>query len=549
MSKISKVAKSMIEEKSFQEKKPEANFMGGISYTLNPIDTLKMITTSSIFGEPQYYRSSSMSKKHASEKLPEMYSLFDASDESTEQVMLNAINNALQYDFGQTIEWAVELRKRFEMRLNPQMIMVAASIHPNRISFEEKNTGVFRKTNEIVMSRADESATQLSCYLFLNKGSKGNIPNVLKRSWKKHLESLSKYAVAKYKNNDIGMINVVRICHANNTIIDELMTTGNVQVEQNEKTWENLRSQGMSFKEIISTIKIGHMALLKNLRNIFSELDDSDVEFAKSVLQNLKDGVPAGKQFPFRYYSAYNALKKSLDCPLKDMALDAVEECVDISIANMPKLPGNTACLSDNSGSAWEILNSEYGSVSVAEINNLSSLLLCANSNHASLFKFGDELIQRPFQKRNGILKQARTMSDKGFYDCGGSTENGIWLFFEKAIKEKIHYDNIFVFSDQQAGHGGLYGRGESYFIDNVDYRIGNSSTGYIDVMKLLQKYRSTVNPKANFFTVQTAGYSNAIIPEYTYRGAVLYGWTGREATFADEIIRQWDKIEGMEQK
>ena len=32
------------------------NFMGGVSYDINPMDTLKMITASSVFGEPQYYR-------------------------------------------------------------------------------------------------------------------------------------------------------------------------------------------------------------------------------------------------------------------------------------------------------------------------------------------------------------------------------------------------------------------------------------------------------------------------------------------------------------
>ena len=33
------------------------NFMGGESYQIGPLQTLKMITASSIFGEPSYYRS------------------------------------------------------------------------------------------------------------------------------------------------------------------------------------------------------------------------------------------------------------------------------------------------------------------------------------------------------------------------------------------------------------------------------------------------------------------------------------------------------------
>ena len=67
---------------------------------------------------------------------------------------------------------------------------------------------------------------------------------------------------------------------------------------------------------------------------------------------------------------------------------------------------------------------------------------------------------------------------------------------------------------------------------------------GYIDVMKLIDKYRNTVNPKVNVFCVQTAGYDNVLIPEYTYRGAVLYGWTGKESLFASKIIEQWEDIE-----
>ncbi len=40
------------------------NFMGGISYELNPLDTMKMVTASSIFGEPQYYRDGEFAEKY-----------------------------------------------------------------------------------------------------------------------------------------------------------------------------------------------------------------------------------------------------------------------------------------------------------------------------------------------------------------------------------------------------------------------------------------------------------------------------------------------------
>ena len=51
MSKMSQSVKEKKEKKGRVE-----NFMGGYSYEVNPLDTLKMVTASSIFGEPQYYR-------------------------------------------------------------------------------------------------------------------------------------------------------------------------------------------------------------------------------------------------------------------------------------------------------------------------------------------------------------------------------------------------------------------------------------------------------------------------------------------------------------
>ena len=41
------------------------------------------------------------------------------------------------------------------------------------------------------------------------------------------------------------------------------------------------------------------MALLRNLRNIFSELKDSDRDLAKKLLEELKSGVIKGNNFHF----------------------------------------------------------------------------------------------------------------------------------------------------------------------------------------------------------------------------------------------------------
>ena len=545
MSKLSKAVSEMNQTNSLRLDETVKNFMGGDSYVVNPLDTLKMITASSIFGEPSYYRDGKRSKKYCVHDLVKAFSIIPSEYEglNTETIMEKAIDKALDYDFNATLEWAVTMRNDYFMRLNPQVIMVRAAVHPKRKEFSSEHPGKFDEVNQKVMSRADEPMSQMSYYLYANNGKKNNIPSILKRSWSKKISGVKRYQMAKYKNHEIGMINAVRLCHAHSDIIDELMQTGTIEVEENNKTWENLRSAGKSWKEIFNTVNMGHMALLRNIRGVFSEVED--IEFCKQYMQKIKDTVVGSKQFPFRYYSALMAVKNS-KCNHQPIIIDALEECMDIALANYPKLKGKTMCLSDNSGSAWGAFNSEYGSVTVANIDNLSSVITAACSDEGYVGKFGDKLIISPISKRVGVLNQAEAISKNRYNDVGGYTEGGIWEFFKNAIDNKEHWDNIFIYSDQQAGHGGLYGTSKQA----TDYKkLGfgcgsNYLSSYINVFKLIQDYRKKVNHKVNVFSIQTAGYDNVVIPEYAYRTNIMYGWTGNEAVFAKAMIDQWDYIE-----
>lgn len=157
---------------------------------------------------------------------------------------------------------------------------------------------------------------------------------------------------------------------------------------------------------------------------------------------------------------------------------------------------------------------------------------------------FGDRYQVIPISKRNGVLSQAKTINDRQGNDVGHNTEGGIWQFFRDAMDEKKHYDNIFIFSDMQAGTGGLYGNATDA-IEIIERGYESSVGGqYINVYKLIKDYRRHVNPKVNVFCIQTAGYNNVLVPQMSYRCAILTGWTGKEILFASEYIRQWDEIE-----
>lgn len=537
MSKLSKYAsKEALQNPVYGEYSVE-NFMGGISYKLTPVNSLRIIAASSIFAEPQYYRDGLGAPKNIETLCKySIFSPFFEDGKSAVEVFESAIDSSLDYNFKETLDLALELRTKYLMRLNPSVIFMRAAKHENRVRFNEENPGYMKNIGKAIAERPDDLTNQFEYYMFKNK-SKSNLPSLVKRTWAERLEEFSRYQLNKYKGK--RLIDLVRISHASSENISELMKTGKIEVSESEKTWENLKSEGKTWREITDTILIPHMALLRNLRGIFKEIDDPTI--ASRILAQLKSGVEKGKQFPFRYWSAYKAVQRESGINHQQMILDALEECIDKSVENMPKLSGRVACLSDNSGSAWGSFNSEYGSVKVAEIANLSSLITGLQSEEGIVGVFGDNLSLKPVSKRNGILSQLEETSKRG-REQGGGTENGIWIFWDEAIKNKTHYDTVFIYSDMQAGHGGLYGYSETVGKSPYGYK-GKGST-HVDVLAMVEKYRETVNPKVNVFSVQVAGYNNSVIPENLYRGAILSGWTGKEPLFAKAIIEAWDSIE-----
>lgn len=512
------------------------NYMGGTNFHLDPVQTLKMIAASSIFGEPSYYEPA---KGRVAQSRSWMTS---TKTMSREDLFEQAVDKALDHNFRETLEFLAELRHTYNMRLNPQVAMVRAASHPKRADFNANTPGFFRKIGDSVISRPDDIKGQFDYWMWKNK-SKRQLPNILKRVWAKRLGEFSHYHMAKYQSK--GLRDLVRISHAKGPVVDQLMKTqGSLAMDADNTTWERLRSGGMPWTEILKTIRVPHMALLRNLRNIFTG-EITDVE-ANDVLKSLVAGVEYGKQFPFRYYTAYQVIETTTGINFANDVKVALEACIDESMVNFPVLKGRTAALSDNSGSAWGALTTTFGTTKVADIGNLSALMIAKNSDEGVVAAFGDGLLQMKVEQNAKVLEQKAQLDSLG-RKVGQGTEHGIWLFFEQALKNKEHYDNVFIFSDQQAGYGHLYGKPDGSYDKYVMNHGHTVRSKYIDVMKLVSEYRVKVNPFVNVFSIQTAGYDSNILPDNAYRTAILQGWTGKEAVFADAYIKLWDQIEGQQ--
>jgi hypothetical protein len=121
---------------------------------------------------------------------------------------------------------------------------------------------------------------------------------------------------------------------------------------------------------------------------------------------------------------------------MRAIVLEGLNRCVLESVESIPPMKGRVDCLSDNSGSSRGGIVSEYGTVNVYEIANLSAILTAYRATDGgSVWVFGDRLEEYVVTKKP-ILEQLEDVNTIG-YRIGASTETGVWLFWAKCIREK----------------------------------------------------------------------------------------------------------------
>jgi len=187
------------------------------------------------------------------------------------------------------------------------------------------------------------------------------------------------------------------------------------------------------------------------------------------------------------------------------------------------------------------------GRIAVAEIANLTAAITAQNSEEGYVGVFGDKLRTLAVRKRESVFDMVDRLNKIG-KGIGQSTENGVWLFFDKAISAREHWDSVFIYSDMQAGHGGLYGDNPKAYKD-YQYAGGRGSyRHYIDVAKLIAEYRRQVNANVMVYLVQVAGYTDTIVPEYYDKTFILGGWSEGILSFAAKMTELYKERSEAEQ-
>lgn len=486
-----------------QEEEAHLNWYGNKAYFIkDPILNLKLASASCFFGEPMYYHKDSQIPNNNIDytNYPlDLISPIEWRSMTPKQMMESAIDKALDYDPEITLKWASTLRNEENIRLTPQIILIRAANHP-----KVRGTGLIRKYAPFILKRADEPSNGLA-YQF-SEFSKV-IPNSIKRAYADYLSNLGEYSLAKYKleGHEVNLFDVVNLVHPKSEAIHKLMN-GKLSLNNELQTWESFISTYGSTKENWTNAihLMGHMALLRNLRNLLEAGVDPNLFIGKLIETTLE-----GKQLPFRYYSAYKAIEKFAPKNL----IEALEICLLKSMDQLPRFPGKTLIMVDNSGSMQDTMTSSMGTFSMREIANLTAILTSMNCEDATIVPFGNIFKKFSSNLNNSIFRKVNELDSLGL-TCGGGTviiEN-----LQKLLNEGS-WDRIFIYSDMQAGY-------ESH---TINYK--NSVPAQV-------KNYHELYPNAMFYFVQMGGYQDTLIPEYFDKVFLLGGWSDSVLKFASTM-------------
>lgn len=248
-------------------------------------------------------------------------------------------------------------------------------------------------------------------------------------------------------------------------------------------TWESVSGwlQGPMTTQVWENLipKMGYMALLRNLRN-FDQADVSD-EVAQQVIERLTDPeqVRQSRQLPMRFLSAYNAAPS-------DRWKHGLGIALDLSLASIPQLRGETAVLIDTSGSMGMGFSKD-GTLKRWDSAALFGLAFARANGESQVYSFSDHV--KPFRLTAGqnTLAALQQFRQSHFIGAGTRTQ---WAV-EQVLMDRPTVQRVLILTDEQAsywaagvgyGHGGdvdsAVGDRMLYTFNLAGYKAGHAPSG-----------------------------------------------------------------------
>jgi hypothetical protein len=504
------------------------NLAGGLAFKPNAELDLILRAVTSLMGKNKYYQSGA------------------ASDRELDEAITTVLVKNPEY----ILKLALFCRTEMYLRSLPVWLLA-------RYATSGANLPNVRHYVGDVVQRADEIPELLAAVTSItsrNPDLKKKVPNFINYGLRAAYNKFDGYQLAKYnKDGEFKLKDGIMLTHPKpkNDIQQSLFDKLIADTLESPDTWEVATSTKGSTTAVWSEIlpKMGHMAVLRNLRNLLKK--GADIDAVCAQLTN-KEAVLKGKQFPFRYLTAYKAIDNIYS---NDMGYgsyidgmgkvkDALQTCMDISVANVPKIKGKTLILIDNSGSMTssrinkdensDIRNrfkKKHGEEPVemyaADIAGLFGAMSAGVCEKATVVAFGTIHKVVSISLRDGILTNAekirRTDVDHNTYGH---------LPIMHATEKKLVYDRIILFSDMQC---------YSMNTRSYSWERNTPSGGINTVAEAFTEYQRKVNPNAYLHTIDLTGYGTTLLPENAKNVCAIGGWSDKIFQFIDmfEMNRQ----------
>ncbi|MEW5871825.1 MAG: TROVE domain-containing protein [Chloroflexota bacterium] len=396
--------------------------------------------------------------------------------------------------------YARDRRDGLALRTSPVILYVEAVAN-----VRSKGTGLARQYAPRVFQRADEPAEAIA---FFRKHHQGVVPHGMLRGIADALKNFDEYQLAKYKKSgSVSMRDVLRLARPKPGAPEEQALWGRVVADALETpyTWEVELSKSptdeekrQKWNELIASGKLGLFALVRNIRNIVKY--GADVEEALS--QITRQRVVGSGILPFQWYKAYKAVATAAG----PVIAEPMQQALQWSLDDLPKLPGITLVACDNSGSmsrTWrtrDMANNE-----IANLMGAMALYCCQEGIAGT---FGNH-----FQIANA-LSQFGLLENKANIDlCGTGTGHATnaWTIFEYLIRNRIWVDRVFLFSDMQC-------------YDSQARRASGVYSGH-SLSAEFESYRQ-INPNVILYSVNLDSYDNTCQFEAGQPVIELAGWS-----------------------
>jgi len=341
----------------------------------------------------------------------------------------------------------------------------------------------------------------------------------LKKGFAKAFDKFDGYNLSKYKgeNKEVKLVDIVNLVHPVPTSRNKEALESLIRGElKNTQTWEaKLSEAGQkadskedleklksdAWGELISTGKIGYFALLRNLRNIITQSPTS-IKEACEMLVNEKL-IKKSRILPFRFATAYEEINKIGSSKDVRDVLIALNQALDISVANVPKFEGETLVVMDVSASMRGIASdtaSLFGAI-LSKVNNCDVMTFAREANYMAYNPMDSVLtIRDGFRFAGGgtNFKSIFTTANKKYDRIIILSDMQGWVGYTTPSDEFNQYKNMFgatpfVYSWDLAGYGTLQ------FPENNVFALAGFSDKVFDIMKLME-----VDKKALFNEIKS---------------------------------------------